>query len=175
MSSHTKADYYKYIISNPIVIIIHFVPINNKYNNNISINTRYCSEKTTAEDVPKLGIKVFDEISLYMKDNMPPSNESSLLQKFATIGVGPGKIPSVEVKNTTILNALNTSIPEGEKLITARTINTAESPNGWKYDMKVGDFGTDYYVRLSQKSKLEQMWSKKHCTLLHPLIPNPIL
>ena len=104
-------------------------------------------KKPTAEDVPKLGIKVFDEISLYMKDNMPPSNESNLLQKFATIGVGPGKIPSVEVKNTTILNALNTSIPEAEKLITARTINTAESPNGWKYDMNVGDFGTDYLLR----------------------------
>ncbi|MFY9871156.1 MAG: DUF1254 domain-containing protein [Candidatus Nitrosopolaris sp.] len=39
--------------------------------------------------IPKSGIKIFDEISKDMADNPPPANQSSLIKKFETIGIGP--------------------------------------------------------------------------------------
>jgi hypothetical protein len=81
--------------------------------------TRAASEtkpiEPLASNIPKLGIQFFDILSKSLVNNPPPDNQTYLIKKFETIGVG--KTPSKEITNQTIIQALKTGISEGEKLI----------------------------------------------------------
>ena len=96
--------------------------------------------------IPKLGIKVYDEISQGMVGNPPNPPDPQLIAKFGTIGIGPGKMPSTEA-NDTIRNALNTGIMEGQKLMNEKWANVGEVVNGWNVNMNLGNYGSDYLLR----------------------------
>ncbi|MGC1929546.1 MAG: DUF1214 domain-containing protein, partial [Candidatus Nitrosopolaris sp.] len=76
---------------------------------------------------------------------LPPS-DPQLLAKFASIGIGPGKTPSV-TSNDTIKKALETGITEGQKLINAKVTNIGTLVNGWLWVSSVGTYGTNYLLR----------------------------
>jgi hypothetical protein len=97
--------------------------------------------------IPKTGIEIFDEISKDMADNPPPQLDSEMVAKFETIGIGPGKMPSVQVTNDTIRKAMENGIVEGEKLIDEKVRNVGTIVNGWSVNLEIGDYGTDYLLR----------------------------
>ena len=80
--------------------------------------------------IPVAGIKVYDATSQGMVGNPSTPTNPQLLAKFASIGIGPGKTPSV-TSNETIKTALQTGITEGEKLIDAKIANVGTNVNGW--------------------------------------------
>lgn len=96
--------------------------------------------------IPKSGIKAYDEISQRMVGNPPNPSDPQLISKFATIGIGPGKVPSKEANNT-IKTALQTGITEGQKLMKSKWANVGQIVNGWSVNMNLGDYGTDYLLR----------------------------
>lgn len=96
--------------------------------------------------IPKSGIKVYDEISQGMVGNPPNPPDPQLSAKFATIGIGPGKVPSKEATDT-IKAALQTGITEGQELMNAKWANIGQVMNGWNVNMKLGNYGKDYLLR----------------------------
>ena len=68
------------------------------------------------------GIEIFDEIGAAMIGNPLNPPDPVLVTKLASIGIGPGKVPSTEA-NDTIKAALQTGITEGQKMIDARVAN----------------------------------------------------
>ena len=101
----------------------------------------------TADNIKKLGIQYFDILSNTLADNRPPANQCNLLKKFETIGVGPGKTPSKDVTDKTIIQALDGGIAEGEKNIDEKIANVGTIVNGWSFNLKTGVYGEDYLLR----------------------------
>jgi hypothetical protein len=92
------------------------------------------------------GIKIFDEISAAMDGNPLNPPDPVLVTKLASIGVGPGKVPSTEA-NDTIKTALQNGITEGQKLIDAQVANFGTLENGWLVNTAAGVYGTNYLFR----------------------------
>jgi hypothetical protein len=92
------------------------------------------------------GIKIFDEIGAAMNGNPLNPPDPVLVTKLASIGIGPGKVPSTEA-NDTIKTALQVGITEGQKLIDAKMANIGTVVNGWLVNPQFGNFGTDYLFR----------------------------
>lgn len=101
----------------------------------------------TADNIKKLGIPYFDIMSKSLANNPPPANQTYLIKKFETIGIGPGKTPSKDVTNQTIIQALKTGISNGEKLIDEEWKNGGTIINGWALNFKTGVYGEDYLLR----------------------------
>ena len=99
------------------------------------------------QEVDAAGIKFFDEMCEALKENPPPAQESELLTQFQTIGVGPGRVPSVEVKDPQVLAALTSSVKMTEKLISEKLDNLGQKVNGWEYTFKTGAYGQDFLLR----------------------------
>ena len=96
--------------------------------------------------IPTTGIKIFDEIGAAMIGNPLNPPDPVLVTKLASIGIGPGKVPSTEA-NDTIKTALQNGITEGQKLIDARVAKFGTVVNGWISNAQAGVFGTDYLFR----------------------------
>jgi hypothetical protein len=92
------------------------------------------------------GIKIYDEISQAMIGNPLNPPDPGLVTKLASIGIGPGKMPSTEA-NDTIKAALNTGITEGQKMIDTQVANFGTNVNGWLVNAQTGVYGTDYLFR----------------------------
>jgi hypothetical protein len=92
------------------------------------------------------GTKIFDEIGAAMEGNPLNPPDPVLVTKLASIGIGPGKVPSTGA-NDTIETALQNGITEGQKLIDARVANLGAIINGWLAAPQLGVYGTDYLFR----------------------------
>ncbi len=99
------------------------------------------------QDIASAGIKFFDEMCEELKTNPPPPGEAQLLAQFQTIGLGPGRVPSTEVKDPSILAALQSAVTTGEKLISEKLDSLEQKVNGWEYTFKSGAYGNDYLLR----------------------------
>jgi hypothetical protein len=100
--------------------------------------------------IPASGVKVYDAISQAMVGNPQtyPPPDPILLAKFASIGIGPGKTPSkAAATNSTLNEALQAGVTEGEKLINAKIANIGTPVNGWLLQTGSGTYGTDYLLR----------------------------
>lgn len=95
--------------------------------------------------IPTTGIKIFDEIGTAMTGNSLNPPQPALVEKFASIGIGVGKTPSIQA-NDTIKAALKTAITEGERLISDQVPNLGSIDNGWRIT-STGVYGTDYLFR----------------------------
>lgn len=113
--------------------------------------TRTTSEAKPIEpltsNIPKLGIQFFDILSKSLVNNPPPTNQTYLIKKFETIGIGLGKTPSNDITNQTIIQALKTGISEGEKIIDEKAANIGTVVNGWSVNLQVSTYGEDYLLR----------------------------
>ena len=101
----------------------------------------------TADNIKKLGLEYFDIFSRTLTDNLPPANQSNLLKKFESIGIGPGLVSSKEVTDETIIQALKQGITDGEKMIDKKFVNLGTTVNGWTFNLKTGLYGEDYLLR----------------------------
>lgn len=100
----------------------------------------------TPKFIPTTGIKIFDEIGKAMTVNPQYPPDVGFVQKIVSIGIGPGKVPSIEA-NDTIKWALEIGITEGENMIAAKLANIGTIMNGWNLVTKTGIFGTNYLFR----------------------------
>ncbi len=73
----------------------------------------------------KMGLQVYDEISHNMNGNPANPPVPALVTKLASIGIGPGRAPSVEF-NETIKSALQAGIIQGDKLIKSKWLNVGK-------------------------------------------------
>jgi len=110
--------------------------------------------KFTPASIPETGIAIYDEIGKDIAKNPPPQAESAVLDKFKTIGIGPGLTPSQSADDT-MKQALEKGITNGQQLIDEKVLNIGPVVNGWlipgiavgggKVDF--GNFGTEYLLR----------------------------
>jgi hypothetical protein len=96
--------------------------------------------------IPTTGIKIYDEIGKAIIGNPLNPPDPGLVTKLASIGIGPGKVPSTEA-NDTVKTALQTGITEGEKLISAKVANAGTKNNGWLINTQTGVYGDNYLFR----------------------------
>ena len=96
--------------------------------------------------VASTGIKIYDEIGAAMIGNPLNPPDPVLVSKLASIGIGPGKVPSVDA-NATTKAALQIGITEGQKLINQKVANLGQNLYGWSADTQNGVYGTDYLLR----------------------------
>lgn len=116
--------------------------------------------KPQPANIPTTGIKLYDELGQAMTKNPLNPPDPGLVAKLANIGLGPGKIPSVEA-NDTIKTALETGIQEGEKLIDARIANIGTVVNGWSYNTQTGIYGNISLEQLLLNWDLVPIYHKK--------------
>jgi len=124
--------------------------------------------------IPKTGIKIYDEIGKDMANNPPPQNQSNLVAKFKTIGIGPGLKPSETTANSnnTIKQALENGITNGEKIIDAKANSLGTVTNGWVMNLQTGDFGTDYLLRAAIAKTLLGANSAKEAVYPYTYVDN---
>jgi len=130
-------------------------PLSAFQGNATTSSQRAATQGNTSKEVPigpqpnliaPTGIEIFDEIGTAMIGNPLNPPDPVLVTKLASIGIGPGKVPSTEA-NETIKAALQTGITEGQKMIDARVANFGTVVNGWLTNAQAGVFGTDYLFR----------------------------
>lgn len=101
--------------------------------------------------IPPTGVKLFNELAYYIAKNMPPSNESQILEKFAMMGI----VPSTDLNNKSAISfnetgskALLQGISDGERLIDSKFGTFGRVANGWNIDTSnVGQWDGDYLFR----------------------------
>jgi hypothetical protein len=138
---------------------VKVMPLSNYLKNSTSANsdsgtTMATNDSSTTQPpinpapqfIPATGIKIFDDIGKAMRGNPLYPADPTLVQKLASIGIGPGMAPSVG-SNNTIREALESAIPRAEKLIDGKVQNAGQSVNGWSINFGTGVYGTDYLFR----------------------------
>jgi hypothetical protein len=87
----------------------------------------------------------FDKLAILLRDNPPPAADGQVLQRFATIGLAPGKAfnPSPDMA-LALERAKNTSL----LAISDNAARLGHEVNGWRIlDKDVGTYGTNYMDR----------------------------
>jgi hypothetical protein len=119
--------------------------LKNRISKTATANTTTTPIVPTAHNIEELDIPYFDIMSKSLAENPPPANQSYLIKKFETIGIGPGKIPSRDVTNKSIIKALEAGIHDGQ-ILTHREIpmlyRIIDTPyiypwgDGWSFILK---------------------------------------
>lgn len=86
------------------------------------------------------GIEFISYLNALMADGSIHESEKELFEKFAKIGIDPGKAFDPTSMDPTIVNAINEGIASAEAKIEAEGANLGERKNGWQ--MISGAFGT---------------------------------
>jgi hypothetical protein len=102
-------------------------------------------EKPPAVVAAMDGPSYFNKLAILLRDNPPPAADASILQRFATIGLVPGKAfnPSPDLALT-----VNKAKDRALEMIRAKVPTLGEDVNGWRILTKgIGTYGTDYLQR----------------------------
>jgi hypothetical protein len=102
--------------------------------------------------IPLTGPKLFDELAYYIAKNMPPANQSDIVDKFANLGITPNSQLNNQSQvdfNSTTAAVLEKGISNGEKLIDQRYSVGGKNVNNWKVNTNIGKFPDDYLGRAS--------------------------
>ncbi|MER7877655.1 DUF1254 domain-containing protein [Streptomyces solisilvae] len=103
-------------------------------------------------DIGATGIAFYDELGAALTRNPPPAEETGLLERFATVGIGPGLQPS-ETSDAMTRLALDQSVTFAAGLLDARARKSARAKKngtagtGWTYELDLGTYGQDYLLR----------------------------
>jgi hypothetical protein len=111
------------------------------------------SASSKAQPLPT-GLAFFDALGAALAQNPAPKAERSLLRRFATVGIGPGRTPSTEQLPSSVRAGLLAGIKDGQREVDAYTARTraasARKHNGWLVPpADAGNFGSDYLLRAS--------------------------
>jgi hypothetical protein len=101
--------------------------------------------------IPSTGPKLFNELAFYMAKNMPPANQSNIVDKFAKIGITPNAQSNNQSKvdfNEATAAVLEKGIVNGEKLIDLR-YSVRTNVNNWKVNTNICRFPDDFLGRAS--------------------------
>ncbi len=90
----------------------------------------------------------FARLNALMQGNPPATADAAALQRFAAIGIAPGKQFDLKQLDPAVANGLE----QGVNLGRAKIVAEARKPhgkvvNGWEFMTNIGRFGTDYLWR----------------------------
>ncbi len=86
------------------------------------------------------GIEFISYLNALMADGSIHESEKALFEKFAKIGIAPGKAFDPSTMDPTIVNAINEGIASAEEKIKTESTKLGEQKNGWQ--LISGAFGT---------------------------------
>ena len=122
------------------------------------------------EHIPPVGAKIFDELAYYIGRDMPPANQSNILEKIARLGIIPNANltnQSAVTFNQTIIPVLLQGITNGEKLIDNEVTVFGKVLNGWAFSTETGKNPDDYLVR-SAYAKYG-LWGNNAVEAIYPI------
>jgi hypothetical protein len=98
------------------------------------------------------GLAFYDAMGAAMKQDPPPVAERSLLRRFASVGIGPGRSPSTEGLDSATRKGLLEGASDGRHEIDgygrALQAGSERQHNGWIVAPKTtGRYGTNYLLR----------------------------
>jgi hypothetical protein len=102
----------------------------------------------TAQSVAAAGIGFFDQLGDALAIN-PPTDpvERQTLERFADLGIGPGRHPSTEVHDPRVRAALLAGMHIGAGRIAAQAGKSSRTVNGWTFNLHIGAYGHDAPLR----------------------------
>lgn len=90
----------------------------------------------------------FSRLNFLMLDNPPRKADAEIIERFKTIGVGPGQQFHLESMDRSIVAALKNCVRDAqERIISEARKPHGKSVNGWQYLTMLGHYGTDYLWR----------------------------
>ena len=101
---------------------------------------------------PPGGLAYFDALGDVLAANPPPASERSLLRRFQSVGIGPGRHPSTEGLDPAIRRGLAAGVAAGERAVIAYgnrlRADSQRRNRGWSVaPPSIGSYGTDYLLR----------------------------
>jgi hypothetical protein len=97
-------------------------------------------------DLSGAGVGFFDELCARLVADPPRLDDSEVLNRFAHIGIGPGRKPSAEA-GPALRAALESAIPPADKQI--KTVQYGSVINGWYVNFSMVSFPKDPLLRAS--------------------------
>jgi hypothetical protein len=102
----------------------------------------------TPQSVAAAGAAFFDQLGDALAIN-PPTDPQELrtLQRFAAIGIGPGRHPTVQVGEARVRAALAAGVRAGAAEIATAATKSIHTVNGWGVNLDIGTYGHDARTR----------------------------
>jgi hypothetical protein len=89
----------------------------------------------------------FKLLAALMKDNPPAKEDASIVEKFAKIGLVPGKDFDISKIDAAIVRGLAKVPQAAQEKIMAHFKDAGKLVNGWTFSTRAGVYGTDYLQR----------------------------
>jgi|HubBroStandDraft_6_1064221.scaffolds.fasta_scaffold27157_2 hypothetical protein len=101
----------------------------------------------TPQNVAQAGAAFFDELGDDLAVNPPTSNaDRSELDRFASLGVGPGRHPAAN-STSTRRAGLAQGVSEGATQVQRAVASTSHGVNGWVERLDIGRYSSNFLVR----------------------------
>ena len=102
------------------------------------------------------GIEFISYLNALIADGSIHESEKELFEKFAKIGIAPGKAFDPSTMDTIIINAIKEGIESADEKIKAAAANLGERKNGWQ--MISGAFGTREAMQSKYLTRAAAAW-----------------
>ena len=89
----------------------------------------------------------FNTLAVLMKDNPPSPADAEILAKFKKIGLQPGQRFDLTQHDADFVKGLEEAVKKGQNAIKTKENDFGETKNGWKFSLKLGNYGSDYLQR----------------------------
>jgi hypothetical protein len=98
------------------------------------------------QDLASAGAGFFDELGSYLAADPAPAADRAQLDRFASLGIGPGQKPSTSGDPAAVAR-LATAVRLGDQQITQAAAAGAVRRDGWSVRLDIGTYGQNYLVR----------------------------
>src|SRR4029077_21041587 len=95
----------------------------------------------TPQSVAAAGPEFFDQLGDALAIN-PPTDPQELrtLQRFAALGIGPGRHPTTQVRDPHVQAALAAGVRAGTLEIASAETKSTHTVNGWAVNLDIGTY-----------------------------------
>ena len=105
-------------------------------------------KKSPVEKVREMDAQTYYSLlAKLMKDNPPTPEDKPMVEKLQKLGIVPGQDFDISKVDPAVKAALEESMKTGNEKVIELSKQAEELKNGWKIDMKVGIYGTNYNNR----------------------------
>ena len=102
----------------------------------------------TPQDIVSAGVHFFDELGDDLAID-PPSDpaQQTILGRYVSLGVGPGRHPSAEQTDPAVQAALAAGVVDGDRMIAQASNSPGGEVDGWRVNPHLGRYGDDALLR----------------------------
>ncbi|TNM38516.1 DUF1254 domain-containing protein [Nocardioides albidus] len=105
-----------------------------------------CTTLPRPQTVHEAGAGFFDELEAALAANPPTKDERKQLKALSKLGDGHGDLPGAD-SDPAIVAGLEAAVIDGQAEIAQRAENAEFKADGWRWEMGIGTWGTDYLRR----------------------------